>query len=156
MGAALYGALLIPLVAWARPALQLRVAVVLVVLALSYPMLRTQDLVPTRLMVSMADVISGDRASSLQFRFDHEQRLLEHANNACSSAGDGGAGAAFTMRSGATSALPTDVGSYDRYVRNILFPGGVRLACNCGLARRLGASDSLSRSANEWIWQRWG
>ena len=42
-----YAALLVPLVRWASPRLQVRVASMLVLVALSYPMLRVADLVPT-------------------------------------------------------------------------------------------------------------
>ena len=45
----LYGAVFVPLVRWASPRFQLRVASVLVILALSYPMLRIADIVPTTL-----------------------------------------------------------------------------------------------------------
>ena len=46
-GALIYAALLVPLVRWARPRLQVRVATLLVVVALAYPLLRASDLVPT-------------------------------------------------------------------------------------------------------------
>ena len=46
-GAALvYGAILIPLVRWAKPRVQAKVAMVLVVLALSYPLARMSQLIP--------------------------------------------------------------------------------------------------------------
>jgi hypothetical protein len=80
MGAAVSGAILIPLVYLTRAKLQLRVAMVLVLVALLYPMLRTTDLVPTQFMVSASALVSEDRASSLQFRFDHERKLLDHAS----------------------------------------------------------------------------
>jgi hypothetical protein len=80
-GAALvYGAALIPLVRLARPRLQTKVAMVLVALALSYPLTRIAEAFPTNLLVDMAKSISVDRADSLQFRFDQEEQLLRHAS----------------------------------------------------------------------------
>jgi hypothetical protein len=78
-GATLFGFIVVPLVCFAKPKLQARVAVVFVLLALFYPMLRVVDLVPTRLMVELAQSISFDRASSLRVRFENEESLLERA-----------------------------------------------------------------------------
>jgi hypothetical protein len=80
-GAALvYGLTLIPLVQWARPRLQANVAVVLLLLALLYPVMRLAEVFPTNLLVSMATSINEGRAGSLNFRFDQEEQLLEHAS----------------------------------------------------------------------------
>src|ERR1019366_4313843 len=59
-GALVYGGVLAPLVRWAKPRLQLRVALIFVTLALSYPLLRTADLVPTASIVDVARSISID------------------------------------------------------------------------------------------------
>jgi hypothetical protein len=75
-----YAIVLAPLVRWATPRLQMRVATILVIIALSYPMLRVLDLVPTTLMYDVAASVDVDRAKSLQFRFDQEAALLEHAS----------------------------------------------------------------------------
>jgi hypothetical protein len=74
-----YAALLVPLVRWATPRMQLRVATVLVVFAISYPMLRVVDFVPTSYILDAARVVSADRAQSLGERFTNEHALLEHA-----------------------------------------------------------------------------
>lgn len=79
LGALVYGAVLVPLVRWATPRLQLRAAVVLAALALTYPVLRTMDLVPTGALLETASMVSDDRAGSLSTRFEQEQVLLEHA-----------------------------------------------------------------------------
>jgi hypothetical protein len=80
-GAALvYGAVLIPLVQWTKPRFQAAVAVVLVTLALSYPLTRIANLFPTKFLVDVAMSISDDRAGSLNFRFDQEEQLLKHAS----------------------------------------------------------------------------
>jgi hypothetical protein len=80
-GAALvYGLVIVPLVRWAGPKLQIRVAIVLVSLALLYPLLRISEVFPTRALVDIAETFDAARASSLQFRFDQEEALLDHAS----------------------------------------------------------------------------
>lgn len=74
-----YGAVIMPLVRWASPRLQLRVACVLVTLALAYPLLRVADLVPTESIINGVTVLSTSHAVSLQTRFDNEEQLLEKA-----------------------------------------------------------------------------
>jgi hypothetical protein len=80
LGAISYGAALVPLVRLAKPQLQIRVALALASIALLYPVLRAADLVPTGPMVEFATSADADRAKSLQFRFDQEQQLLNHAS----------------------------------------------------------------------------
>jgi len=79
LGALIYGAALVPLVRLTRPQLQLRIAMVLVSIAVAYPLLRTADVVPTNYVFDAAASISEERAESLQFRFDNEQQLLQRA-----------------------------------------------------------------------------
>jgi len=74
-----YGGVLIPLIRWASPRMQLGVACVLVTVALSYPLLREADLFPTKSMLEAATAIDTDRAASLKTRFDNEDQLLKHA-----------------------------------------------------------------------------
>jgi hypothetical protein len=80
LGALLYGVILGPLVRWARPRLQMRIAVVLAISALAYPLLRTMDVVPTNAMLEAAAVVSTDRAASLKTRLDNEEILLARAS----------------------------------------------------------------------------
>ncbi len=75
-----YGAVLVPLVRWATPRVQLRVATVLVVIALAYPVLRSVDVVPTEFLVEAAELASPERASSLETRFAIERQLLDQAS----------------------------------------------------------------------------
>jgi len=77
--ALVYGAVLVPLVRWASPRLQLRVAYVLVVIASAYPVLRIADLVPTTSMLEVASAVDVNRAESLKTRFDNEDQLLARA-----------------------------------------------------------------------------
>jgi len=80
LGVLVYAAVLVPLVRMAKPRLQLQVAVVLVTVALTYPLLRTMDFVPTTLLLDAAGTVSADRAGSLQSRFYSEKVLLERAS----------------------------------------------------------------------------
>ncbi|ABD57173.1 O-antigen ligase family protein [Jannaschia sp. CCS1] len=52
---------------------------VIAVITLTYPVLRSADIVPTERLVQWAEVISDDRARSLNFRFENEDRLLTRA-----------------------------------------------------------------------------
>jgi hypothetical protein len=78
-GSTVYGAVMVPLVRWASPRMQLRVACVLVTLALGYPLLRVANLVPTNSIVNAVAVLSTTRAESLNTRFVNEATLLHHA-----------------------------------------------------------------------------
>jgi hypothetical protein len=77
--AVMYGAVLVPLVRSANPRLQLRLASVLLVIALAYPMLRVAHLFPTASFLEVAGAVNADRGESLKTRFDQEDRLLDHA-----------------------------------------------------------------------------
>jgi hypothetical protein len=80
-GAALvYGAVLAPLVRWTKPRLQMKFAVVLVAIALTYPIARIAEVFPTDTIINIAMSINAERASSLKFRFDQEEQLLERAS----------------------------------------------------------------------------
>ena len=80
LGSLVYGALLVPLVRWTNPRVQVLVALLLASIALVYPLLRSADFIPTKSMVDAAAMVSADRAESLKTRFDQEQLLLEHAS----------------------------------------------------------------------------
>jgi len=70
----------VPLVVMASPRVQLRIAALLIGIVLLYPVLRGADLVPTETLISAGGAVSAERAESLQFRFDNEDRLLEKAD----------------------------------------------------------------------------
>jgi hypothetical protein len=80
MGALIYCGVAVPLVRFTRPRFQLRVATVLVSIALLYPMLRMAHLFPTSVLVNASTFVSGERADSLEFRFENEERLLQRAS----------------------------------------------------------------------------
>ena len=58
---------------------QTRIATLLVVVVVAYPILRSFDMIPTDAMVDYARKVSVDRAASLEFRFANEDALLEKA-----------------------------------------------------------------------------
>jgi len=75
--AIIYGIALFPIALKGKPRTTLRVAGVLAVLALTYPVARSYDLVPTDDLVQfMADTFGWDRAQSMQYRFGNEDQLM--------------------------------------------------------------------------------
>lgn len=80
LGAFLIAMALLPVILFLNLRLQLVVAAALSVTILLYPMLRGADLVPTDRVVAFAERIDPQRASSLAFRLDNEDRLLDKAN----------------------------------------------------------------------------
>jgi hypothetical protein len=56
-----------------------RLIAVIVLLVAAYPVLRAEDLFPTKDLVEFFQAINEDRAASLKFRFDNEDLLLRHA-----------------------------------------------------------------------------
>jgi hypothetical protein len=79
MAALAYSAALVPLVRFAKPSFQLRVGCVLALVSLLYPTLRATGQFPTASLVEMAIIYDAERSKSLQFRFGHEEKLLERA-----------------------------------------------------------------------------
>jgi hypothetical protein len=80
-GAALvYGTVLAPVARWIKPGLQLKFAVVLVTIALTYPITRIAEVFPTGTIINIALSINDHRGQSLNFRFDQEEALLKRAS----------------------------------------------------------------------------
>jgi hypothetical protein len=79
LGSLVYASVCAPLIFFAKPRLQVRLAVVLATIALTYPVLRTLDLVPTESILNAAASVSAERAESLKVRLDQEKMLLAHA-----------------------------------------------------------------------------
>lgn len=78
-GAILYALVAIPLVAFFRKP-GVRLAVLLCVLVISFPLLRATQIFPTDAIVEAAESLSEERALSLWFRFFNEDQLLERAS----------------------------------------------------------------------------
>lgn len=80
VGAFLIAVALVPVILLLGVRLQLIVAAALAGIVLLYPMMRNADLVPTDWLTSnLSRVASTDRVSSLMFRFDNEDMLLDKA-----------------------------------------------------------------------------
>jgi hypothetical protein len=79
-GALVYAVVGGVLLRWTKPTAQVRVAVLLVSIAILYPVLRMTNYFPTSQMVELAAEFNRDRADSLKYRFDQEQELLAHAS----------------------------------------------------------------------------
>ena len=75
----LYFILLAPLICFATSKTQMRIAIVLAFVAFTYPMLKGADIVPSQAILAQAEKVSAERANSLKFRFENEDRLLERA-----------------------------------------------------------------------------
>jgi hypothetical protein len=80
-GVLVFAALFLPVIGLASRKLKGWAILVCTLFVLSYPVLRAADAVPTDAMVGYAAMIQEERAQSLQFRFDNEEVLLNHAAN---------------------------------------------------------------------------
>lgn len=80
LGAFVYAMILAPLIMYVKPRSQVKLAAVLVSLALIYPMLRATALFPTEFFLEAAGVVSLEREASLKVRFDQEKALLDRAS----------------------------------------------------------------------------
>lgn len=78
-GSIIYAVIILLLVYLTKPVYQVKIARFLVILTISYPLLHMADWVPTHDMVELAGVVSEERATSLNFRFENEERLLNKA-----------------------------------------------------------------------------
>ncbi len=75
-----YGIALTPLVLLATQRTKVRLAALMALIAISYPMLRNAGLIPLEAILDYAGSISAERAQSLDFRFDNEELLLDRAH----------------------------------------------------------------------------
>lgn len=80
LGATALAVLFAPVILFTTLRLQLVLAAVIAGSVLVFPMLRGAGWVPTEAIHSVAQAIDPERAQSLQFRFDHEDALLDRAN----------------------------------------------------------------------------
>jgi hypothetical protein len=79
LGALVLLVTLAPLIWLTSPRMQLRIAVLLALLVMAYPILRAYDWFPTKTLLNWAKSISEDRAGSMQFRFFNEDMALKRA-----------------------------------------------------------------------------
>lgn len=80
LGAAIYAFALAPLAAFARPSTSIKVASAIMLLVLSYPALRTQQLIPVEKVLGAAKSVSEQRADSFATRIRNEHILISKAN----------------------------------------------------------------------------
>lgn len=80
LGTILYALLILPMLLFLSNRMILRGALILGLLATSYPLLKGAGLVPEAQMLEAAASIDPERAGSLGFRFDQETQLMERAN----------------------------------------------------------------------------
>ena len=80
LGALIFAIVALPLVVLTSYRTQVRIAAVMVLIAVAYPALRGADLVPVDDMLEAAASINEERSKSLEFRFDNEEALLEKAS----------------------------------------------------------------------------
>ncbi len=78
-GALVYGVALIPVLFLVGRRWQVFLAASVALIVMAYPALREAGLIPVEQMLDIAYGISPERAYSLQFRFDNEERLLARA-----------------------------------------------------------------------------
>lgn len=79
LGAFAIALVLLPIVFVMSQRIQLMIAASISVVVLAYPVLRNTDLIPTQAILAYAEDVDPQRAQSLQFRFDNEDILLDHA-----------------------------------------------------------------------------
>jgi hypothetical protein len=79
LGVMVFAAAFLPVLLLATPRTIVRLCVVLAVAAFAYPLLRLIGVIPVDQIVGMFAAISQERAGSLEFRFDNEKVLLDHA-----------------------------------------------------------------------------
>lgn len=76
----LYALALGPVLLLSSPRWQVRLALLCVLVAVIYPILREQGLIPLDAILARAEAINPDRAQSLGFRFMNEEQLLARAH----------------------------------------------------------------------------
>lgn len=79
MAAFLLGSFLMIAISWMPISIVKRSSWIIVFVIIFYPALSLLNIFPHQGLVELAASIDVDRAQSLAFRFDHEERLLDHA-----------------------------------------------------------------------------
>ncbi|APZ52492.1 hypothetical protein [Salipiger abyssi] len=79
LGSLILGAALIPSILFLTRLMQIKVAILIGILAIGYPIMKGAHLVPEERLLSEISSIDPERANSLDFRFTNENILLERA-----------------------------------------------------------------------------
>jgi hypothetical protein len=77
----IFGAFGLVMIILMSPKRMHQMALLIGVLFLTYPMLSSLNLFPHKTILDVASRVSAERAQSLEFRFDQEKALLNHANS---------------------------------------------------------------------------
>ncbi len=80
MASLIYAAFVGLFINFAKPRLQVRLALLLAVIAMTYPMSRGTGWFPVQDITDLATSVSAERAQSFQFRVRNEEMLLKKAN----------------------------------------------------------------------------
>lgn len=78
-GSLLYAVALLPALVILPRALKIRLALVIVMFTMAYPLVKGAGLLPEEQILAAVERLSEDRANSLRFRMDNEAILLERA-----------------------------------------------------------------------------
>ena len=81
MGAIVYAVLFIPVLIWASPKRVTTIASVVMLLFMTYPILRYSGIIPTKTITDLFVPISQERARSLHYRFNMEDGMLDLTRN---------------------------------------------------------------------------
>lgn len=81
LGVILYSLLLIPALLFLPARVHLLFGLLVSVLVLAYPMMRGAGLIPTQALVERVEQFNPDRAQSLEYRFDNEDRVIAHVRD---------------------------------------------------------------------------
>lgn len=79
VGPLLFAALFLPVILFTGLKVKAWTLTFCALLVLIYPVLRSTDVIPTEELVAYAELIQEERAQSLEFRFQNENLLLNHA-----------------------------------------------------------------------------
>ncbi len=79
VGALLFAALFLPIILFTGLKTRSWAIMICSLFVLAYPVLRSADAIPTEKLLSYAALIQDERAQSLEFRFENEKLLLDHA-----------------------------------------------------------------------------
>ena len=76
----IYASAIVVAVLHGSPKVQIKLAMLIAIIGLSYPILSIEKLFPHETLIELAESASPERAKSLAYRFKNETVLLDHAN----------------------------------------------------------------------------
>ena len=128
-GAIIMGLVTLPVVAFASPRRQIRVAVLLAALCIAYPGVKLAGLFPDRAISEFASShLAAERGGSLQYRFDMDKLLVDHARERLWF-GWGTSGRNLVFDDTGSDTVVTD----GHWIIALTGGGLLRLACSFGL-----------------------